>query len=137
MRILGIDYGDRRTGVSVSDELEFLANAVTTIKSADIQTVAQEIAKISVTHNAKKIVIGLPKNMDGTEGFRAKRTRELGNMLLQLLSDTEIIYYDERMTTMAAAQYMNITGFKGKKRKANIDMLAADIILQDYLDSKR
>lgn len=137
MRILGIDYGEKRTGVSVSDELEFLANAVTTIKSSDKQDVASKIAQISIAHGASKIVIGLPKNMDGSEGFRAKKTRELGDLLSQLLPDTEIIYYDERMTTMAAAQYMNITDSRGKKRRAGIDMLAADIILQDYLDSRR
>lgn len=82
-------------------------------------------------------MLGLPKNMDGSEGFRADHTRNFGQALVRLLPDVEIIYYDERMTTMAAAEYMNITDVRGKKRKDSIDLLAAKIILQDYLDSKR
>ena len=137
MKILGIDYGDRRTGVAVSDDSEFLASGVTTVKGADMNAVAKEIAKIYVELGAGKIVLGLPKNMDGSEGFRAEHTRSFGKALNDLLPEAEIIYYDERMTTMAAAQYMNITDVRGKKRKDSIDLLAAKIILQDYLDFKR
>ena len=137
MRILGIDYGDRRTGVAVSDETEFLASTVCTVVSAEMDTVATKIAQIYNEQGAKKIVLGLPKNMDGSEGFRAKHTRDFADKLKELLPDCEIIMFDERMTTMAATQYMNITDVKGKKRKGTIDALAAKIILQDYLDSKR
>lgn len=136
MRILGIDYGDRRTGIAMSDETEFLASALTTIKGQDADVVARQVADICKEHNIGKIVLGLPKNMDGSLGFRVNHTMNFKAKLEELLPDIEIIMYDERMTTMAAAQFMNITDVRGKKRKNSIDMLAAKIILQDYLDSK-
>ena len=137
MKIMGIDYGDRRTGIALSDDTEFLAGGVTTIKSGDPQTVADKVTEICTENHVTKIVLGLPKNMDGSEGFRAEHTRAFGDLLTLRMPKAEIIYFDERMTTMAAAQYMNITDVRGKKRKNSIDMLAAKIILQDYLDSKR
>lgn len=137
MRILGIDYGDRRTGVAVSDETEFLASAVTTVKGQDMDFVASEIARIYNEQSAGKIVLGLPKNMDGSSGFRVQHTMDFKEKLSELLPGVEIVMYDERMTTMAAAQYMNITDVRGKKRKNTIDVLAAKIILQDYLDSQK
>lgn len=137
MRILGIDYGDRRTGVAMSDETEFLASALTTVKGSDADKVASEIAQICKDNDIKKIVLGLPKNMDGSSGFRAEHTLNFKQKLQELLPETEIILFDERMTTMAATQFMNITDVRGKKRKDTIDVLAAKIILQDYLDSKR
>lgn len=137
MRILGIDYGDRRTGVAVSDETEFLASALTTVKGQDMDLVAAEIAKIYSEQGAGKIVLGLPKNMDGSLGFRVQHTLDFKQKLTELLPGVEIVMYDERMTTMAAAKYMNITDVRGKKRKNTIDVLAAKIILQDYLDSQK
>lgn len=137
MRILGIDYGNRRTGVAISDDTEFLASSIGTVIGSDADKVAKEIADIYDKENAQKIVLGLPKNMDGTMGFRAEYTLKFKELLQNLLPDTEIVLYDERMTTMAATQYMNITDVRGKKRKSTIDTLAAKIILQDYLDSKR
>lgn len=137
MRILGIDYGDRRTGVAVSDETEFLASALTTVKGQDMDIVAAEIAKIYAEQNAGRIVLGLPKNMDGSSGFRVEHTMNFKSKLEELIPGVDIVMFDERMTTMAAAQYMNITDVRGKKRKSTIDVLAAKIILQDYLDSKR
>ncbi|MBQ8606387.1 MAG: Holliday junction resolvase RuvX [Clostridia bacterium] len=136
MRILGIDYGDRRTGIAMSDETEFLASVVCTIKGQDADFVANEVFKICNENKVGKIVLGLPKNMDGSSGFRVEHTMKFKEKLKALMPDTEIIMFDERMTTMAAAQYMNITDVRGKKRKENIDALAAKIILQDYLDSK-
>lgn len=137
MRILGIDYGDRRTGVAMSDETEFLASALTTVKGADADTVAKTIADLCSEHSVGKIVLGLPKNMDGSSGFRVEHTLNFKAKLEELMPGMEIVLYDERMTTMAAAQFMNITDVRGKKRKDSIDVLAAKIILQDYLDSKR
>lgn len=136
MRILGIDYGDRRTGIAISDETEFLSSALCTVKGSDADKVAAEVAEIYKRENAGKIVLGLPKNMDGSSGFRVEHTLNFKAKLEALLPDTEIIMYDERMTTLAASQYMNIADVRGKKRKETIDMLAAKIILQDYLDSK-
>ncbi len=137
MRILGIDYGDRRTGVAISDDTEFLSSALCTVKGSDMDKVAKEVADIYNKENAKKIVLGLPKNMDGSSGFRVDHTLKFKDRLQELLPDSEIVLYDERMTSLAASQYMNITDVRGKKRKDTIDMLAAKIILQDYLDSKR
>ena len=137
MRILGIDYGNRRTGVAISDETEFLASAIGTVTESDPDKIAAEIVRIYTEQGASRIVLGLPKNMDGTEGFRAQYTYDFADKLRKLLPDTEIIMYDERMTTLAATQYMNITDVRGKKRKNTIDTLSAKIILQDYLDSKR
>lgn len=137
MKILGIDYGDRRTGIAISDDSELLASSLTTVKTADTSVAAHEVCEICKKENVGKIVLGLPKNMDGSEGFRAEHTRKFGEMLSALLPNAELIYYDERMTTVTAAMYMNITDTRGKKRKSRIDMLSAEIILQDYLDSKR
>ncbi len=117
MKILGIDYGDRRTGVAVSDDSEFLASGVTTVKGTDMDGTALKIAKICREQSAGKIVLGLPKNMDGSEGFRAEHTRDFGQRLAALLPDIELVYYDERMTTMAAAQYMNINRCARQKEK--------------------
>lgn len=135
MRILGIDYGDRRTGIAISDETEFLSGGLCTIKGADADKVAAEVAEIYKREGAGKIVLGLPKNMDGSSGFRVEHTMNFKAKLEKLLPGTKIVMYDERMTTLAASQYMNITDVRGKKRKESIDMLAAKIILQDYLDS--
>ena len=137
MRILGIDYGNRRTGVAVSDETEFLASSVGNVVESDPEKTAAKVAKIYKEQNAGRIVLGLPKNMDGSSGFRVEHTLRFKALLEGLLPEAEIVLDDERMTTMAAAQYMNITDVRGKKRKNTIDTLAAKIILQDYLDSKR
>lgn len=137
MRILGIDYGERRTGVAISDESEFLSSTLTTVTGSDPYTVAQKIAELASEHGAGRIVLGLPRNMDGSEGFRAVSTRGFGDRLSALLPGTEIVYYDERMTTVSASGYMREAGLSAKKQKGSIDMLAAKIILQDYLDSKR
>ena len=106
-------------------------------KSTLFLQMADKLAQIAAEKKAELLVVGLPKNMDGSEGFRAEHTRAFGDLLKRRMPKAEIIYFDERMTTMAAAQYMNITDVRGKKRKNSIDMLAAKIILQDYLYSKR
>lgn len=137
MRILGIDYGNRRTGVAVSDETEFLASSVGNIVESVPEKIADKVTEIYRDQGAGKIVLGLPKNMDGSSGFRVDHTLRFKTLLEERLPGVEIVLYDERMTTMAAAQYMNITDVRGKKRKNTIDTLAAKIILQDYLDSKR
>ncbi len=136
MRIMGIDYGQRRTGIAVSDEDEILASSVTVITESDPNKTAQKCADYYKALNAKKIVLGLPKNMDATLGFRAQNTIAFADILKGLLPETEIVYLDERLTTKEAEQYMNITNTYGKKRKQTIDALAAKIILQNYLDSK-
>ena len=136
MRIIGIDYGDARVGIAVSDETEFLASANCTLNVSGMRDAAQKtINKIKVLNGAK-IVLGLPKNMDGSESFRAEKTYAFADMLKAEL-DMEIIFIDERLSTVEAYTYMNITDFNGKKRKKVIDALSAQIILQSYLDKNR
>ena len=136
MRIMSIDYGEKRTGIAVSDENEILASAVTVITESDPIMAAQKCVKCFKEIKADEIVLGLPKNMDGSLGFRANKTIEFSKLLQSFLPDTNIVFLDERLTTKEAIQYMNITNTRGKKRKQTIDALAAKIILQNYLDSK-
>ena len=134
--ILGVDYGDKRTGLARSDVSEFLASGIGYISPGGMKSTAEEVAKTAVSNNCKKIVIGLPKNMDGTEGWRAETIRAFAEILGELV-DCEIILYDERLSTMQAHRMLSITDIKSKKRKQVIDTLSAQIILQNYLDSQR
>ena len=137
MRILGIDYGEARTGLAVSDDEESIATVIGTVHERDKERLAEKIAEICRSEHIGKIVSGLPKNMDGTEGFRAEHTRKFCAMLQEMLSDIPIEFYDERMTTMAASRFMYEGNVKHKKQKNAIDALSAQIILQDYLDRNR
>ena len=134
MRILGIDYGEARTGLAISDEKEIVATVLQTVAERNHEKLADTIALICKTREIEKIVLGLPKNMDGTEGFRAEYTRKFQAMLQERLPELEYDFYDERLTTVAASYFMQEAGTKGKKKKASIDALSAQIILQDYLD---
>ena len=133
-KILGVDYGDVRTGLAVSDALGFLASGIGTISPGGMRNTAVAVSGEAKRQNAVLIVIGLPKNMDGSEGFRAEAVRAFAALLGEY---TEIphVFYDERLSTMEAHQYLNLTDAKGKKRKAVIDTLSAQIILQNYLDA--
>ena len=135
-RILGVDYGDVRTGLAVSDPSGFLASGIGTIRPGGMRKTAEAVAEEAKKQNAVLIVIGLPKNMDGSEGFRAEAVRAFAALLAEY---TEIPYefYDERLSTAAAHQILNLTETGGKKRKNVIDTLSAQIILQNYLDSVR
>ena len=137
MRILGIDYGEARTGMAVCDESESIATVIGTIHERDKERLADKIAEVCKQEQIKKIVSGLPKNMDGTEGFRAEHTRKFCAMLQERMPEIPIEFYDERMTTMAASRFMHEGNVKHKKQKNSIDALSAQIILQDYLDRKR
>lgn len=137
MRILGIDYGEARTGLAVCDENETVATVIGTIHERDKVRLAEKITATCRQERIEKIVLGLPKNMDGTEGFRAEHTRKFAAMLQEQLPELPIEFYDERMTTMAASRFMMEGNTKGKKKKASIDALSAQIILQDYLERNR
>lgn len=137
MRILGIDYGEARTGLAVSDENEMVATVIGTVHERDKDRLADRIVTVCSEERIEKIVMGLPKNMDGTEGFRAEYTRKFANRLTELMPQLPIEFYDERMTTMAASRFMMEGNTKGKKKKASIDALSAQIILQDYLERNR
>ncbi|MBQ7934860.1 MAG: Holliday junction resolvase RuvX [Clostridia bacterium] len=137
MRILGIDYGEARTGLAVCDESEMIATVIGTVAERDKQRLAEKITALCQEERVEKLVLGLPKNMDGSEGFRAEHTRKFAALLQERMPELPLDFYDERMTTMAASRFMMEANTKGKKKKASIDALSAQIILQDYIDRNR
>ncbi len=136
IRIIGIDYGDARVGIAASDETEFLASAVCTVNVTGMRDACKKVTEKIKELGGSKIVLGLPKNMDGSLSFRAEKTNAFKEMLSES-TGLEIIFVDERLSTVEAYTYMNITDFNGKKRREVIDALSAQIILQSYLDSKK
>lgn len=134
MRIMGIDYGDRRIGVAVTDLLGITSQGVATVQNRGKEKVKAEFEKLLKEYNPEKIVLGLPKNMDGTLGFRADATYEFAEILKEL-TDKEIIFWDERLTTVSAAHILNETNTRGKERKKVIDTVSACIILENYMNS--
>ena len=133
-RILGVDFGDTRTGLAVSDASRFLASGIGYVSPGGIVKTADKVAEVAREQKVSAIVVGLPKNMDGSEGFRADRCREFARLLRERLEDVPVAMMDERMTTMSASRYLNETNTRGQKRKGVIDTLSAQIILQNALD---
>ncbi len=132
-KILAVDFGDVRTGLAISDVSRFLASGIGYIKVGGLTKTAEETARIAAERGAVCAAVGLPRNMDGTEGARADRCREFAAALSSLAS-IPVIMVDERLTTVVAARYLNETDTRGKKRKGVIDTLSAEIILQNLLD---
>ena len=133
-KILSVDFGDTRTGLAVSDATRFLASGIGTISVGGIVKTADRTAEIAREQGVSAVVVGLPVNMDGTQGFRAERCREFADLLRERMPDVPVAMMDERMTTMVASRYLNETNTRGKKRKGVIDTLSAEIILQNTLD---
>lgn len=140
-KILGVDFGDKRTGLAVCDITRFLASGIGTISPGGMQKTAEAIVdKVRELNITGGIVIGLPVNMNGTEGPRAEHCRKFASIVEKLLEADEkyrgipIVMLDERMTTMVAARYLNETDTRGSKRKGVIDTLSAQIILQNAID---
>ena len=136
MRILGIDYGDARVGVAVTDLLGITAQGVKTIKNTGRKQLLAELSAIIGEYKPEKIVIGLPKNMDGTSGFRAEATYKFAEALKTIYSG-EVVFYDERLSTMGAARFLNETNTRGAKRKKVLDTVSACIILEGYMMSEK
>lgn len=132
-RILSVDLGDRRTGLAVSDETCVLASGIGCIKEDYIVYIADEVVKKAVEYDVCKIVVGNPVNMNGTKGPRSEKAQGFVS-LLEEKTDIPVVLFDERLTTVSAHQYMNMTNTRGKKRKETVDTLSAEIILQNYLD---
>ena len=132
MKVMAIDYGDARTGVAISDATGLLAGFTTVVHGYRQEAVAQEIARLAKAHGAERIVLGLPRNMDGTEGPRAELCREFG-ALLKEETGLEVAMWDERRTTVDAYRILTETGNRGKKRKEKVDAVAATLILEGYL----
>lgn len=134
MVFIGIDFGDKYIGIARSEGV--FATLVCTLAVNGISDAVDKTAAKIKELNGGAVVIGLPKNMDFTEGYRAERTRKFGKALEEA-TGIKPVYYDERLTTSQAYVYMNETDFKSKKRKGVIDALSAKIILQNYLDSNK
>ena len=135
MKLMGIDYGDKRTGRAVTDATCFLASAAGVIEERDENRLAAAISEKAKALGVSKLVLGFPLNMNGTEGPRAEKTRVLKS-ILETNYQLEVVLWDERCTTVSAHQIMNVTNTRGKKRKETVDTLSAVIILQSYIDGK-
>ena len=139
-KLLGIDFGDKRTGLATSDKTRLLASGIGQISVGGMQKTAERICEIIKEENVTGgIVVGLPVNMNGTYGPRAEHAKKFATILGEKLaergvSSLPIVMLDERMTTMAASRYLNETDTRGQKRKSVIDTLSAQIILQNALD---
>ena len=136
MIILSVDDGRVRTGIAVCDKNEVIASPVAVIKEVRQDVLAEKIAAAAKEHSAEQIVLGLPRNMDGSEGESAQNVRAFRELLLEK-SGLEVVLRDERCTTVTAYGYLNDTDTRGKKRKAVVDSVAAVIILEDYLRYRR
>ena len=136
-RVLGIDFGEARTGLAISDASRMLASGVGNIKGGGLERSVEAIAEVVQTERISGIVLGLPVNMNGTEGPRAARIRPFASMLEEKMPDIPVALMDERMTTMAASRFLNETNTRGQRRKGVIDTLSAEIILQNALDKLR
>lgn len=139
MRIMGLDYGSKTVGVAISDQLLLTAQGKEIIRRERENKLRQTLARIEtlITENdVKKLVLGCPKNMDGSEGDRVEKTREFQEML-ERRTGLEVILWDERLTTVAADRYMTEAGIRRENRKQYVDEIAAVFILQGYLDCLR
>ena len=134
MRIMAVDLGLARTGIALSDPSGFLASPVGTIAEADTAALLDKVAETVKTHRAEKIVVGHPKNMDGSCGDSARRAEQFA-AALEETTGVPVVLWDERLTTQTAIGYLNTADVRGKKRKAVVDAVAATVILQSFLDS--
>ena len=135
-KYLGVDYGDKRTGIAECDVTGSLASGIATVSEGGMKKTAVRVAKEATSRGCVKIVIGMPRNMDGTDGPRTEVVRAFAALLAEEC-DIPIDFYDERMTTMVAYRYLDGSGTYGKARRAAVDTLSAEIILQSYIDRER
>lgn len=133
MIIMSADLGLSRTGIAVCDKMEVLAVPVTVINEKNQERLIEMIYEEFKKANAQLLVIGLPKNMDGSEGESAQRAYKIAESLKKNYN-IDVVTWDERRTTVTATQYLNQTNTRGKKRKSVIDSVSAVIILQSYMD---
>lgn len=136
MIILAVDLGKARTGIAACDAGEMLASPVTVVQEWNRDKLCEKICALARERRAGQIVVGLPRNMDGSEGESAQNARAFGEMLAQS-SGLPVEFQDERGTTLTAHSFLNETNTRGKKRKAVVDAVAAVIILENYLERRR
>ena len=134
MRIMGIDYGDSRVGIALSDPLGITAQGLVTLPNKVYDKMLKSLLELIKEHKVEKIVLGMPKNLNGSCGDRVEITQRFKEELSSLVPDVEIVLWDERLSTVRAAGILNVTNTRGKNRKNVIDTVAASIILQSYLD---
>ena len=132
MRVLAVDYGDARTGIAISDLLCSIVGSTTVIHSRNPQKTLDEILRLIRENGVGELVVGLPRNMDGTEGVRAELCREFAAKLEEA-SGLKVSMWDERRTTVEAHQILSNHNYHGKKRKNTVDAVAASLILEGYL----
>lgn len=136
MKVMAIDYGDARTGIAISDMTGFLVGTTEVIHSRNADQTAERIHSLIKQHGVERLVMGYPKNMDGTEGARAVLYKEFAAKL-ETLTGLQVVLWDERRTTIEAHQILTASGYHGKKRKQTVDAVAAGLILEGYLDFLR
>ena len=136
MVILSVDFGRARTGIAICDKSELLASPVTVINEKYVPALVQKVAALAAERKAELIVVGLPVNMDGSEGESAQNARRFAEDL-QSASGLPVDMLDERCTTMEAHQFLNATNTRGKKRKAVVDAVSAVIILENYMSKRK
>ena len=136
MRVMAIDYGDARTGVAISDLLGTLVGRTAVIHSRNREKTAAEIKKLLEESGAERLVMGFPRNMDGSEGPRAALYREFA-VYLGEVTGMEVVLWDERRTTVEAHQILSDCNYHGKRRKNTVDAVAASLILEGYLTAHR
>ena len=135
MVILAVDLGKARTGIALCDKTELLASPLTQINEYNREKLLDKISDLAKEKRAELLVVGLPKNMDGSEGESAKNARAFADELAEK-TGLPVEMQDERGTTITAHNYLNVTDTRGKKRKSVVDAVAATIILEDYLNRK-
>ena len=132
MRIMGVDYGDARTGIAITDLLCSIVGRTLVIHSRNKDKTLEEIVKLAKENEVGEIVVGLPKNMDGSEGVRAELCRELAKRI-EDATGLPVKLWDERRTTVEAHNILSEHNYHGKKRKNTVDAVAASLILEGYL----
>lgn len=135
-RIMGIDYGDARTGVAMSDLLCSIVGATAVVPSRNTEKAIADIVRMAKENEVGTIVVGLPRNMDGSEGPRAELCREFADKL-GAATELKIVMWDERRTTVEAHNILSQHNYHGQKRKNTVDAVAASLILEGYLNALR
>ncbi len=133
---MAIDYGDVRTGIAICDKFEMLASPVCIIEQRNADKLIEQISELANKYKAEQFVVGLPKNMDSSEGERALKCKDFAQALSRS-TGIEAVMRDERLSTVSAHNVLNATNTRGKKRKAVVDQVAAVMILQDYIDFRK
>ncbi|MBR4691168.1 MAG: Holliday junction resolvase RuvX [Oscillospiraceae bacterium] len=135
MKVMALDYGDARTGVAISDDLGLLAGETLVLPSWNHEKLVEEVVSLAESRGVETVALGLPRNMDGTEGPRAEKSRAFAAELEA--KALKVVFVDERRTTVEAHGILSEAGKRGKKRRERIDAVAATLILETYLNGLR